>query len=84
MKLTKSQLKQIIKEELEGSKERVIGRHEAFYKAVDAFATDLEVFRNAGGDREDASAALDKVLNDVFPPTPIDMMHAKAKGQYPE
>ena len=84
MKLTKSQLKQIIKEELEGSKERVIGRHEAFYSAVDAFAADIEAFRRAGGDREDASAALDEVLDKVFPPTPIDMMHAKAKGQYPE
>ena len=82
MKITKSQLRQIIKEELGNSGERVIGRDEALHSAVDAFANDIAAFRDAGGSREEALAALSDKIDEVFhQPSPLDMMHAKAQGR---
>ena len=86
MKITKSQLRQIIKEELGNSGERVIGRDEKLDTAVKAFANDIVAFRDAGGSREEAldvlSATIDEVFDEVFhQPSPLDMMHAKAKGE---
>jgi len=83
MKLTKSQLRKIIKEELlENSGERVIGRDEKLDTAVKAFANDIIAFRDAGGSREEALAALSATIDEVFhQPSPLDMMHAKAQGR---
>ena len=86
MKITKSQLRKIIKEELENSGERVIGRYGALDTAVKAFANDIIAFRDAGGSRGEALDVLSAKINEVFDevfhqPSPLDMMHAKAKGE---
>ena len=82
MKITKSQLRKIIKEELENSGERVIGRYGALDTAVKAFANDIVAFRDAGGSREEALDALSATIDEVFhQPSPLDMMHAKAQGR---
>jgi len=81
MKLTKTQLKKIIKEELfemEGD------RYTPMLAAVDSFKEAILTFRQAGGARNEVEGEIDAMLNEIFPEDSVEQMHSHARGEWPE